>query len=158
MQRACAGRCFVTFYDKEDAKKYYDILQFEQFCGRTLMVGYGNLKVDREDAEERSKQARANTNKLFMSNLCWDVNDKEIHRFLGVHHNDKLKIEQIDYNVGANGFPKGSAIITFETIEMAVIAFYKAKGGKLRNRDIIVDFVVDDNNNNNNDNYDYNEY
>lgn len=176
--RVSGGKCFVTFNTKENAEKYWEILQFKQLCDRTLIVEYGHLKFERDNINENSLGLKDKTNRLFMTNLVWDIRDKDIYRFFGAQ-NDNDKIKSIYYNVSPTGFPKGSAFITFATNEIASAAFDKSNGKKLRTRQVRLDYAEplhhyngDENGNNyneyndggndynqyNNDDNDYNQY
>eukprot|EP01083_Nonionella_stella_P035945 98056_1 len=149
VNRICGGKCFVEFDTVENAKMCLDLLQFKPLCDRTVLVEYGHIHNDHEE-ERGGEGLRGQTNRLFMSNLAWDVKEKDIKRFFG----KKVVINSVYFNVTAKGFPKGSAFITFQGFDVASKAFDQSNGKKLKNRVVVMDFAqmlafANENDNNN---------
>lgn len=140
LNKVCGGKCFITFNNVENAQKYFDILQWKQLCHRTIIVEYGHIHNQFEQENfniNNIEKLKGKTNRLFITNLSWDVKEKDIYRFFG----NKVKINEIYFNVTSNGYPKGSAFITFESNEIALKAYNKSNGKKLRHRQIRLDFA-----------------
>ena len=135
LNKVCAGKCFLEFDNAQIAKKYVDALNMKQLCHRTVVAEFGHLR--NEKAVENGQSLKGKTNRIFMSNLVWNCTEKDVRRLIG----SKAKIKNVYFNVTRNGFPTGSAFVTFESFECAARAVNKSNGKKLKNRVVRMDFA-----------------